>query len=168
MTRYVALLRGINVGPTTKVPMAVLRELVEAAGATEVTTLLNSGNVVFTASAAPSASSLESAVKNATGVATHIVILDADRFRRIVDAMPFDGDLSRLTIGFMDAAPSTVTVPDADDLAPEEFVLGADACYQSLPNGISKTRLKPSFWKQFPPETTVRNLRTAQKLLELL
>lgn len=168
MTRYVALLRGINVGPTTTVPMAVVRELVTAAGATEVSTLLNSGNVVFTASALPTASSLESAVKDATGVATRAVILDAERFRRIVGAMPFEGDLSRLTIGFMDTAPTNVTVPSAADLAPEEFLLGADACYQSLPGGISKTRLKPSFWKQFPPETTVRNLRTAQKILELL
>lgn len=168
MSRFVALLRGINVGKTTQVPMAVLRELVEATGATEVSTLLNSGNVVFSASAAPSSSALESAIAGKTGVSTRVVILDASRFRRIVDAMPFEGDLSRLTIGFMDAAPAAVELPDVEKLAPEQFHLGKEACYQSLPDGISRTKLKPSFWKQFPPETTVRNLRTAQKLVELL
>jgi len=168
MSRFVALLRGINVGQTTKVPMAVLRELVEATGATEVSTLLNSGNVVFSASAAPSATALESAIAASTGVSTRVVILDASRLRRIVEAMPFEGDLSRLTIGFMDAAPSSIDLPDAEKLAPEQFFLGKDACYQSLPDGVSKTKLKSSFWKQFPPETTVRNLRTAQKLVELL
>ena len=166
MSRFVALLRGINVGLTTKVPMGVLRELVQATGATEVATMLNSGNVVFSASTAPSAGALEQA--GATGVSTRVVILDASRFRRIVEAMPFEGDLSRLTIGFMDAVPESVELPDPERLAPEQFLLGDDACYQSLPDGVSQTKLKPSFWKQFPPETTVRNLRTAQKLVELL
>ena len=168
MSRFVALLRGINVGPTTKVPMAVLRELIEAAGASDVVTLLNSGNVVFSARSAPNAATLEKAISTATGVSTRVVILDAARFRRIVAAMPFEGDLSRLTIGFMDVAPTSLSLPDPAQLAPEEFFLGEDACYQSLPDGVSKTRLKPSFWKQFPPETTVRNLRTAQKLVEML
>ena len=42
--RSVALLRGVNVVPTTKGPRATLRELVADAGATDVVTLLNSGN----------------------------------------------------------------------------------------------------------------------------
>ena len=48
MARYVALLRGINVGGNKKVPMAQLRELLEGLGYTDVATLLQSGNAVFT------------------------------------------------------------------------------------------------------------------------
>jgi hypothetical protein len=40
--------------------------------------------------------------------------------------------------------------------------------YGWLPDGISKTKLKPAFWKQFPPEATGRNLRTVKKLVALL
>ncbi|MGV8883009.1 MAG: DUF1697 domain-containing protein [Rhodoglobus sp.] len=167
MSRFVALVRGINVGPTTTVSMAVLREVVEAAGATDVRTLLNSGNVVFSASTAPSAITLERALVDTTGVVTRVVIMDAPRFRRIVEAMPFEGDLSRLTLGFMDAVPAQIQLPDPAQLAPEQFQLTDDACYQSLPDGVSQTKLKPSFWKQFPPETTVRNLRTARKIIDL-
>lgn len=44
---YIALLRGINVGGHHKVPMAELRSLLERLGFENVSTLLNSGNVVF-------------------------------------------------------------------------------------------------------------------------
>ena len=45
--RYVALLRGINVGKGPRVPMKTLKDLLERLGLTDVVTYLNSGNVVF-------------------------------------------------------------------------------------------------------------------------
>lgn len=45
--RYVALLRGINVGDGARVPMKTLKELLEGLGLSHVVTYLNSGNVVF-------------------------------------------------------------------------------------------------------------------------
>jgi len=162
MTRSVALLRGINVGPTTKVPMALLRSLFEAAGATDVVTLLNSGNVVY--SGTVDAPALLSRIRSATGVPTHLLVVPADQFRRIAAAFPYDGDESRLVIAFMPTVPS-VELPS---LEPELISLGEEAVYQSLPDGISKTKLKPAFWRQFPPETTARNVRTVKKMLEML
>ena len=47
MTRHIALLRGINVGRAKRIAMADLRELLASMGYTDVRTLLNSGNVVF-------------------------------------------------------------------------------------------------------------------------
>ena len=47
MTTHIALLRGINVGGKNKVAMAALRELAAGLGFTNVTTLLQSGNLVF-------------------------------------------------------------------------------------------------------------------------
>ena len=163
MTRSVALLRGINVGPTTKVPMPVLRSLFEQAGATDVVTLLNSGNVVFAGRV--DAQALLARIREATGVPTHLLVIPPDRFRRIVEAFPYEGDESRLVIAFMPSVPA-VDLPEG--LAPELISLGAEAVYQSLPDGISKTKLTPAFWKQFPPETTARNLRTVRKLVALL
>lgn len=164
MTRSVALLRGINVGPTTKVPMALLRELFAEAGATDVTTVLNSGNVVFSGSV--DVPELLARIRSATGVPTHVLVVDAATFRRVAAAMPFDGDESKLTITFMPSVPAHVDIPE--DIEPELIHVGAEAVYQSFPNGISNTKLKPAFWKQFPPESTARNLRTVSKLLALL
>jgi uncharacterized protein (DUF1697 family) len=45
--RYVALLRGVNVGRAVRIAMADLRALVRRAGYREAATLLNSGNVTF-------------------------------------------------------------------------------------------------------------------------
>ena len=124
--------------------MATLRSLFASAGATDVVTLLNSGNVVFSGS--------------------HLLIVPGDRMCPIAAAFPYEGDDSKLVVAFMP------TVPPAElpDIAPEPLPLGAEAVYQSLPNGVSNTKLKPAFWKQFPPETTARNLRTVKKVLELL
>jgi uncharacterized protein (DUF1697 family) len=162
MTRSVALLRGINVGPTSKVPMALLRDLFADAGATDVTTLLNSGNVVFSGSV--DVPVLLSRIRSATDVQTHLLVVPGEQLRRIAAAFPYEGDESRLVVAFMPSVP-TVELPD---VSPELISLGKEAVYQSLPDGISNTKLKPAFWKQFPPETTARNLRTVKKLLQLL
>jgi uncharacterized protein (DUF1697 family) len=162
MTRSVALLRGINVGPTTKVPMPLLRTLFEEAGATDVVTVLNSGNVVFSGSV--DVPGLLARIRAETGVQTHLLVVPAAQLRRILAAFPYEGDESRLVVAFMPAVPS-VELPD---VSPELISLGEEAVYQSLPDGVSKTKLKPAFWKQFPPETTARNLRTVKKLVELL
>ncbi len=164
MTRSVGLLRGINVGPTTKVPMATLRSLFEEAGATDVTTLLNSGNVVFSGSVDVPA--LLARIRSATGVQTHLLVVEAATFRRVAGAMPFAGDESRLTITFMPSVPAHVDIPNG--IEPELIHVGAEAVYQSFPDGISNTKLKPAFWKQFPAESTARNLRTVTKVLALL
>ena len=49
MPCYLALFRGINVGKARRIAMADLRALLEDLGFTQVKTLLNSGNAVFTA-----------------------------------------------------------------------------------------------------------------------
>ena len=126
MTRSVGLLRGINVGPTTKVPMAMLRALFEEAGATDVTTLLNSGNVVFSGSVDVPA--LLARIRSATGVQTHLLVVDAATFRRVAAAMPFEGDESRLTITFMPSVPAHVDIPEG--IEPELIHVGAEAVYQ--------------------------------------
>ena len=150
--------------------MAVLREVFAEAGGADVRTLLNSGNVVFTASEPVDVAALERRVAAETGVSTSILVLDAAGLRRIVAAMPPSFpehvDESRLVIAFMSSVPSDAAIPPG--LEPELIVIGRDAVYQWLPDGVSKTQLKPAFWRQFPPETTARNLRTVKKLLELV
>jgi uncharacterized protein (DUF1697 family) len=164
VTRSVALLRGINVGGNSKVPMSVLRDLFAQAGCTDVTTLINSGNVVF--SGEVTATDIEKRVKDATAVSTRVVILSAKRLAAILEAVPFEGDESKLGIWFMNTVPTGVVIPEG--LEPELIQIGPDAVYEWLPDGFAGTKLKPSFWKQFPPETTARNVRTVKKLLALI
>ena len=55
MTRYLVLLRGINVGGRNKLPMAALRELLESHGHTKVSTYIASGNVILSSDRSPTA-----------------------------------------------------------------------------------------------------------------
>jgi uncharacterized protein (DUF1697 family) len=166
LSRSVALLRGINVGGNSKVPMTTLKAIFAELGCTDVVTVLNSGNVVFTGDL--SSTVLEQRILEEAGVATHVLVVGASRLEKIVAAMPYEGDESRLLVTLMGTVPSNVARPTAEELAPEQLQVGPDAVYSSMPDGISNSRLKPAFWKQFPPEATGRNLRTLRKLLTLL
>lgn len=50
MNKYIALLRGINISGKNKVPMAELKNEFERLGYEDVSTYLNSGNVIFKSS----------------------------------------------------------------------------------------------------------------------
>lgn len=167
--RYVALLRGVNVGGgNTRVPMPVLRDIVARAGHTEIATLINSGNVVFTAAGEVDVAALVESIRVDTGVPTSMVLLGAERLKRIAEKMPFEGDPSRLLITFMTSVPADLDVPQADAIAPEAIAIGEYAIYQHLPDGVSKSRIPASFARGFPPEATARNLRTVRRLIDML
>jgi len=165
--KYVAMLRGINVSPTTRVAMADLR--VAFGKYTDVETILQSGNVVFSApSFGPSALvALEDEIANKTGFEARVIVLSADDFRAAVAANPLTGDdPSRLVTTFLDAPPARLTLPG--DLGDEKVVVTDAAIYQWCPNGVSKSKLTPAWWKRLGPLATGRNQRTLEKIAALL
>src|SRR5262245_61698258 len=87
MPRYVALFRGINVGKAKRIAMADLRVLLEKLGYTEVSTLLNSGNAVFTGdSATPvkQAERIREAVAKQLGVDALVLVKRAQDIAAII------------------------------------------------------------------------------------
>src|SRR3954469_10276440 len=89
--RYVALLRGINVGTAKRVAMADLKKLIEKLGYKDVKTLLNSGNAVFAGEKAASgdvAMKIEQAVLKSTGVSSKTIVLNASEFAAVVKENP--------------------------------------------------------------------------------
>ncbi len=174
MTRSIALLRGINVGTAKQVSMADLTEVFRGQGHTEVTTVLRSGNVVFAHDAplpAGVADDLQSAIAAATGVSSSVLVVDAPTLRAIVEANPLldvGTDHSRLVVGFVSGRPDPATTPDPASLAPEQLVVGERAVYQWCPDGISRSRVPPAFWREVAPLVTVRNWRTVLRLAELV
>ncbi|TQL54278.1 DUF1697 domain-containing protein [Subtercola boreus] len=63
---------------------------------------------------------------------------------------------------------TSVELPDAASTLPEVFAAGPHAVYSWHPDGISNSRVPVSFWKQFGPVYTARNVNTANKLAALL
>jgi uncharacterized protein (DUF1697 family) len=169
--RYVLLLRGINVNPSTRVAMADLRELVSELGYTDVKTILQSGNVILSSASEPSASKLDAAIFAKTGVKSRVVVLPLSTVSAIAQANPLldvSDDLSKMVITFFDSDidPAAIERPTDEELAPERLVITKNAMYQWCPEGILGSKLKPAWWKQFGPLATSRNVRTVNRILD--
>jgi uncharacterized protein (DUF1697 family) len=172
---WVVLLRGINVNPTTKLAMAELRSLLTDLGYEDVVTLLQSGNVLLSSTKRPAAAPIEAAIVARTGVPSRVVVLALKDFAAITKANPLldnsaiheRDDLSKMVITFLDSdiTPSTVDRPSDADLEPERLVITKRAIYQWCPDGILKSQLKPSWWRQFDAVATTRNVRTVNRIL---
>ena len=98
--RYVALWRGINVGKAKRLAMTDLKALLTELGATEVKTLLNSGNAVFDSRRKPSADRIRAAVRERLGVDAAVILKTAAEWAAIAAAHGIDGadDPSRLLV----------------------------------------------------------------------
>jgi uncharacterized protein (DUF1697 family) len=171
----VALLRGINVGRAKRVSMADLREVVTSLGHTDVRTVLQSGNVVFTAGRAldgDTAAALEQALLEATGVKASVLLVPGEDLAAIAAANPLRDittDPSRGFVTFLSRPlePALVPVPDADVLAPEVLAVTENAIYQWCPDGALATKVPPAWWRKLDQVVTTRNWRTVQRLVEL-
>lgn len=89
--KYVALLRGINVGGNKKVSMDALKTVFENIGMREVSTYINSGNVIFDAplrSTATLASEIEQAIESTFGFTTYVLVRTKDELIATAEALP--------------------------------------------------------------------------------
>ena len=174
--RQVALIRGINVGRAKRVPMAELKALVEDFGYTEVRTLLNSGNVVFTApkdTPAEAAVRIERALLLRLDVAARVVVLTAAELAKVVAENTLLGvadDFPRLLVAVpLNAADLSKLEPLlAQDWDDDAIALGKRAAYLWCKGGILESRLLQSVSRSLKEAVTTRNWATVLKLRELL
>src|SRR2546421_7872366 len=150
--RQVALIRGINVGRAKRVAMADLRVLVEGLGYGDVRTLLNSGNVVFTAPRAAAGNAtarIEKALATELGVSARVTVLSATELADAVTENPLlevANDFSRLLVAVLgNPADRTKLAPlTKQDWATEALAVGTRVAYLWCPEGILASRLAES------------------------
>lgn len=175
-TRWIALLRGVNVGGAKKVPMAQLRELLEGLGFADVSTYVQSGNAVFTAEEDDPravAERIEAAIEDAFGFGSSITMRTRDELAAVIDAHPLRDVVTadnRFHVMFLsdEAPPDALAAIDAKAHEPELFVLAGRELYLWTPAGLGTSRLAPKLTeKRLGTTATTRNWRTVEKLLEL-
>ncbi|MFF3560520.1 DUF1697 domain-containing protein [Streptomyces sp. NPDC002574] len=173
MTGYVALLRGINVGPTTRLPMQDLRMLLEGIGGTQVRTHLQSGNALFDhdrGDPVALAAELEKAIRGEFGRDVPCVVREAAELRTVIERNPFDMtgvNPARFLVTFLSGPvePDRIAGLDPAGFAPDEFRPGEREIYVHCPEGVQKTRLSHAFWeKRLGLTATARNWNTVTKL----
>ena len=174
--RYVALLRGVNVGRAKRVAMADLRKLVGDLGYSQVRSVLNSGNLVFSGPARPQdevASEIEEAMVLKLGVASRVLVLDAAELASVIAGNPLlsqASDHARL-VAFILASPhgspearEAIGGLCAQDWHPGAAALGERAAYVWCPDGILDSPAAAALVKQLGDTTTSRNWATLLKL----
>jgi uncharacterized protein (DUF1697 family) len=170
MPRCVALLRAVNVGGRNKVPMGQLRALFEELGHTDVTTYIQSGNVVFTASRKVTEADLEAAMAEHFGFHVDVMVRTAAEMRAVVGRHPFpEVDVATVHVGFLASAPAAKVVAGLDvaRFAPEEVTFSGREMYLHLPNGMGRAKLPTYLDRRLAVAWTARNWKTVLKLLEL-
>jgi uncharacterized protein (DUF1697 family) len=170
VSTYVSLLRGINVGGRAKVAMADLREIYVDLGLADVTTYIQSGNVVFTSDlrARDLTARIEAGIEKSLSMTVRVMVRTAKELNRIVDANPFpDVDVSRLYVAFLSETPTAAGVERlaAFDAGRDEFKVAGKQIYLHYPDGAGRARLPVE--RASGVAATVRNWRTVNKLIEL-
>jgi uncharacterized protein (DUF1697 family) len=175
--RYVALLRGVNVGGANMVSMADLKAAFEAAGMDRVRSYINSGNIIF-GSGAPDreglTATLQAAVRTVGGLDIDLQLRSEDELAVVVEAIPAgwvsDGAM-RCDVVFLQ--------PDVDrrslleELGPRPgiedglYVPGAIVWRVDRENA-TRSRLTKMMGTKLYKRVTVRNCNTARKLLQLM
>ncbi|MEM8711038.1 MAG: DUF1697 domain-containing protein [Planctomycetota bacterium] len=173
MATHIALYRGINVGGKNRVPMAELRQIFEEAGARDVETLIQSGNVVFEAPARKARAICDDVVAAVTlqlGVSAPLVLRSRAQFERASGVHPLgaaDSAPKAFSVGFLSARPTKTQVAglEPERFAPDVCLVEGSEVYLHYPGGIARSKLTVAYLDRvLGAVTTVRNWATVQKI----
>jgi uncharacterized protein (DUF1697 family) len=175
--RYVALLRGINVGGKTLVKMTDLKTCIEELGFDEVSTYIASGNVLFESrerNAAKLERKIEHAIEEQFGLPVKVVVLGRAVYARIVKAIPksWVGDESlRANVAFVRRgtdAKRVVRELQPDAAIEEVKAVNGAILWATKRDALNRSAMRKLIGGAAYKELTVRNLNTTLKLQELL
>lgn len=168
MTVWVALLRGINVAGSGRLPMNEFRALLTGLGLGQVETYIQSGNAVFVSDLA--APALEGMIRDGVaarfGFAPDVFLVDADGIAAALTDHPFAGaEPNRVHVCFLKATPAP------DEAVLKALALPADGwhigpCRFTLhtPGGYGTSKLAEKLPRLLPAPMTARNLRSVAAL----
>ena len=178
MTRYIALLRGVNVGGKAKLKMADLQAALSKAGLEQVRTYIQSGNVVFGSALNDTkklGQQIEHIIRDAFELEVAVVVFSRTEWRTIIDAAPKWWGIEEgwrhnimVLLKPYDITPVEKLITKLDPSL-ELIEIGNGVIYQS--NDLQKSgpgRITQLLAFPIYKRMTIRNYNTATKLLKLL
>ena len=176
MNQYIVLLRGINVGGHRKILMTDLRSLLANLGCSEVTTYIQSGNVVFAYDKKTSQKALEQTIKQAIleqyGFDVPVLIRTGEEWKSTIVANPFlKEETGTLYITFLAETPDETAVEEltATDYSPDCIAVLGKNVFLYIAEKYGKSKLSnPFLERKLKVSATTRNWKTTLKMMKLL
>ncbi len=176
MTAYVALLRSVNVAGHGRLAMAELKEMFVALGYIDVSTYIQTGNVIFQSSVRSTSkleTALEQELERSFGSAPKVIVRTVPDLARVVATSPYPkrgADPARHHVTFLSEAPSKACLtgfrppPSGND---ELTIIGREV-YVHTPDGYATTKLTGTYLERhLGVSSTTRNWNTVTKLSAL-
>lgn len=172
---YISLLRGINVSGKNKILMADLKIVYESLSFKNVTTYIQSGNVIFES---PSAKKLEEVISNkikeAYGFEVPVLVKNMEEFLEAVSSNPFlkekNIELDKLHLTFLSSTPATTTIDKIKDIKTEDrYSIVGPNVYLYCPIGYGNTKLNNTLLeKKLEVKATTRNWKTCNEIIHIV
>lgn len=169
---YIALLRGINVGGNRKVEMKKLKALLESLGYRNVTTYLNSGNVIFETeySRDQLQEEIPKALEEEFGFEITTLIRSKEEMRHIAQAIPpqWQNNAEQKTdVAYLfpeiDSEKTVDEIPFKREYVEIIYVKGA-IIWHLMKKDYNKSRINKLIGRKLYQQMTVRNVNTARRL----
>jgi uncharacterized protein (DUF1697 family) len=172
VTTYIALLRGINIGPRNRIAMGELRDALAEDGFESPRTYLQSGNVVLAANADPS-QKVTRLIADRFGLDIAVLVRTRAQLAAVVRHDPFGPaatDPKRYQVTFLEKKlkPEVAEKVEATAVKGELVAVHGREVYAWHASGIARSKL----WavlasRSLGVEATSRNWTTVLALLEL-
>jgi uncharacterized protein (DUF1697 family) len=176
MDRVIALYRGINVGGRNSVKMESLRAMHARLGHRDVTSYIQSGNIVFSASGSAGAITRKIAAQFAEefGFAAQVIVVPAARWGAFVRDNPYAQVSAKhpktVHAGVCKGEPSVKGLEALQEKTggSEKFVVRGEFIYLHAPDGFGTSKFAAGMEKASGVPITVRNWRTVEALWKML
>jgi uncharacterized protein (DUF1697 family) len=177
MPTYVAMLRGINLGPHKRVKMEALRKSFESIGLKNVQTYIQSGNVIFKAeksSVDALGKKIEKQITSDFGFSSLTILRSQEELGKIVKMNPFlkhpGVSPEKLHVIFLSESPENDILKQFKGLtkAPDESCCLGQEIYLHLPNGFARSSMMNNpVERKFLVQATTRNWRTVNNIYQM-
>lgn len=175
--RYVALIRGINVGATRKLPMAELRSACGEAGLEDVATYIQSGNIVLSSDLAADAVAkrLEGLIAERIKLDVPVIVRSAAQWQHYAAGSPFpDAEVERPRLlhicpSVAPAKPEAIAMLESRASAKERIAIKDAVLWVDFGESVGTSKLTPTLLdKAAGSPVTARNWNTVLKLAEMV
>lgn len=177
MTKYLALLRGINVSGHNMIKMDALKKMLDSMGFQNVETYIQSGNVFLESEEENAASigfKIKQEISKVFGYDVPVIMISKSNLELCFKNNPFlkekDCDIKKLYVAYISKELTAEAINDLkiSNIKPDEAVIDSNRIYIKYAIGAGKTNLDQKYIeKKLNVVATIRNWHTVTKLLEM-